>query len=127
MSTRIWDAIKKQIEAEYGGPIEKIGDAIPEGYEVEGFSDVPVDRDYLTADLVIGHARLACPRHPRLILRPRRRRRILLEETGQVRKARRGEYSSWFGAMPYYVPLEETRGSHHEIWTARELKPGETA
>lgn len=60
-----------------------------------------------------------------LLLRPKPRRRILLEETDEVRCAKRGEWGQ-SDEMP--APLCFIHGgglSSVRIWTARELAPGE--
>jgi hypothetical protein len=74
----IWDAVKKQIEKEYGRSIVEIEAAIG-GMEVTGFFPTKEHDTYLSANAM--RSAVWCTTTvgaPRLHLRPKPRRRILL-------------------------------------------------
>lgn len=134
---KILDAIQQQIEAEYGRPLAKIEAAVKRtGCEVAEF------RLLQSGDFYLDYGELTCEQWKtdgpgcipqRLILRPKPKRRILLTETGEVRQAEPGEWASGSdeisGCMCDSTPqrlLDGSYGRPFSIWTARELKPGET-
>lgn len=121
----ILDAIQKQIEAEYGRPLAEIEAAVEAaGYDVNVVR-LPVSGEtFLNTHLRIEYADRNFSSLPRLILRPKPKCRILLEETGQVRQANPGEWGAVEGHYPHC--FECLSCTPLRIWTARELKPGET-
>ena len=122
---KILDVVKEQIERRYGKSLEEVETAIAKsGMECVGVGRAENGAHYLTVCGMVPDVILTRVDDV-ILLRPKPRRRILLEETGEVRPGRKGEYGSHENTSNEPICLLYETLADVRIWKARELAPGE--